>query len=103
MAYQIVVHEPAAQEIADLRMFDQRRVVSEIEGQLSHEPTTPTRRRKLLTSVVPAFEHMLPIWELRVDEFRIFYERPAIVHIRAVRRGRHTLALLSTLCLFVVG
>ena len=33
MAYQIVVHEPAAQEIADLRMFDQRRVVSEIEGQ----------------------------------------------------------------------
>jgi mRNA-degrading endonuclease RelE of RelBE toxin-antitoxin system len=89
MAYQIVVHEPAAEEIAALRTFDQRHVVRAIEEQLSHQPTTPTRRRKLLTSVVPAFEHVLPVWELRVDEIRVFYdveEMPAIVHIRAVRR-----------------
>jgi len=48
MAYQIVVHEPAAEEIAALRTFDQRHVVRAIEEQLSHQPTTPTRRRKLL-------------------------------------------------------
>jgi mRNA-degrading endonuclease RelE of RelBE toxin-antitoxin system len=89
MAYEILVHETAATEIEVLRTYDQRRVVGAIEGQLTHEPTAPTRRRKCLVGLVPTFEHVPPVWELRVGAYRVFYdvdETAACVHVRAVRR-----------------
>lgn len=69
MAFTIRVHELAVQELESLRVFDQRRIVDEIEKQLSHQPTVPTRRRKCLGSLAPAFEHVPPVWELRVGNF----------------------------------
>jgi mRNA-degrading endonuclease RelE of RelBE toxin-antitoxin system len=89
MPFEIVVHDLAAEEIGKLRAFDQRRIVDEIEQQLSHQPTLITRRRKCLGALVASFEHQQPIWQLRVDEFRVFYdvnEESQQVHVRAVRR-----------------
>jgi mRNA-degrading endonuclease RelE of RelBE toxin-antitoxin system len=89
MPYEILIQELAAGEIGALRPFDQRRVIDEIEGQLSHQPNVPTRRRKCLIGLAPEFEHVLPVWELRAGEFRIFYdieEQPQRVYVRAVRR-----------------
>ena len=88
MAYEILVHELAADEIASLRAYDQRRILEAIEQQLSHEPTVPTRRRKCLIGLLPSFEHLLPVWELRVGSFRVFYDvddSSSQVHVRAVR------------------
>ena len=37
----------------------------------------------------PAFEHAAPVWELRVGEFRVFYDgqpKEGIVFVRAIRR-----------------
>ncbi len=89
MRYEIVVHELALDELESLRSFDQRRVLAEIREQLSDQPTVPTRRRKCLIDLTPSFEHELPVWELRVGVFRVFYdveEEKRRVHIRAVRR-----------------
>jgi mRNA-degrading endonuclease RelE of RelBE toxin-antitoxin system len=89
MRYEIVVHELALDELESLRSFDQRRVLDEIREQLSDQPTLPTRRRKCLIDLTPSFEHELPVWELRVGVFRVFYdveEEERRVHIRAVRR-----------------
>lgn len=89
MSYAIFVHETAADEIEALRAYDQRRVLAAIEEQLSQQPTGATRRRKCLVGLVPRFEHVLPIWELRVGDFRVFYDVDQAqnqVHIRAVRR-----------------
>jgi mRNA-degrading endonuclease RelE of RelBE toxin-antitoxin system len=89
MAYDIEVHQLAVDELDELRAYDQRIILDEIEQQLSHEPTVPTRRRKRLISLVPAFEYVPPIWQLRVGDFRVFYdvdEESKIVHVRAVRR-----------------
>jgi mRNA-degrading endonuclease RelE of RelBE toxin-antitoxin system len=89
MPYEIVVHDSAAEEIQRLRVFDQRRIISQIEQQLSHQPTVVTRRRKCLGPLVATFEHEQPIWRLRVDEYRVFYdvdEQSQHVHVRAVRR-----------------
>jgi mRNA-degrading endonuclease RelE of RelBE toxin-antitoxin system len=89
MRYEIVVHELALDELESLRSFDQRRVLAEIREQLSDQPTLPTRRRKCLIDLTPSFEHELPVWELRVGVFRVFYdveEEERRVHIRAVRR-----------------
>ncbi len=88
MAYEIEVHELAVKELAQLRAFDRRRVLADIRGQLTEQPTVVTRRRKCLLDLTPSFEHELPVWELRVGEFRVFYdvqEEGQRVHVRAVR------------------
>lgn len=76
----------------DLRKFPayhRRRILDEIERQLSHEPTSSTRNRKLLVNLVPPWEAEPPIWELRIEEFRVFYdvsEEEKTVYVRAMRR-----------------
>jgi len=92
MAYNVFVHEFAAEELESMRAFDQRRLITEIREQLTDEPTVPTRRRKCLVNLNPSFEHELPVWELRVGDFRVFYDVDEVeqrVHIRAVRRKGH--------------
>jgi mRNA-degrading endonuclease RelE of RelBE toxin-antitoxin system len=76
-----------------MRAFDQRRIVEEIERELTHQPNVRTRRRKCLESLAPGFEHVPPVWQLRVGDFRVFYDidLPASqVHVRAVRRKEPT-------------
>lgn len=89
MRYEIVIHELAADELDQLRVYDHRIVLDAIEEQLSHQPTVRTRRRKELTNLAPGFEHVPPVWQLRVGDFRVFYdvdESAREVHVRAVRR-----------------
>ncbi len=88
-AFDIQIADLAAKELKDIRAFDRRRIVEEIDNQLTHQPTQATRNRKRLDSAVPDFEYVPPIWELRVGEFRVFYdvdESAQIVVVRAVRR-----------------
>lgn len=89
MAYEIVMHERAIEELATMRAFDQRRIITEIRQQLLHQPAVPTRQRKCLADLTPSFEHSQPVWQLRVGGFRVFYdvnEADQWVHIRALRR-----------------
>jgi mRNA-degrading endonuclease RelE of RelBE toxin-antitoxin system len=89
MPYETLVHEDAKQELKDLRPYDQRIIIDAIKEQLTHLPTAVTRHRKPLEGVDPPFEHDPPVWELRVGEFRVFYDVHELkqeVHIRAVRR-----------------
>lgn len=49
---------------------------------------TPTRNRKVLQGAEASFEFDPPLWELRVGDFRVFYDVDVpnrIVRIRAVR------------------
>jgi mRNA-degrading endonuclease RelE of RelBE toxin-antitoxin system len=89
MAYEIVVHDLAVEELESLRAYDRRQVLAGIREQLVHQPSVPTRRRKCLIDLTPSFEHGLPVWELRLGVYRVFYdvaEAEKVVHIRAVRR-----------------
>jgi len=88
-AYEIEITDLAVEELKDIRVFDRRCVVDAIRDQLTHQPTVATRNRKRLESGVPEFEHTPPIWELRVGEYRVFYdvdESGQVVYVRAVRR-----------------
>ena len=60
MAYEIEVHELAVEELARLRAFDLRRILSDIRSQLADPPTLATRRRKCLLDLTPSFDHELP-------------------------------------------
>ena len=87
--YAIEVAEDAQAELGDLRAFERVRIVAAIRAQLSHEPVRPARNRKLLRGLQPPWQHLEPVWELRVGEYRVFYdvhEALKLVMVRAVRR-----------------
>ncbi len=86
--YQIEYAEDVADDLAALRAFIRTRILDKIEEQLKYEPSRQTRNRKILISLIPPWEHVEPVWELRVDEYRIFYdvdETEKLVSIRAIR------------------
>ncbi|MGH7363594.1 MAG: type II toxin-antitoxin system RelE family toxin [Candidatus Methylomirabilales bacterium] len=89
----------AVDVVKDLRKLSayRRKIILEaIETQLSYEPISPTKNRKLLVNLVPPWDAVPPIWELRVEGYRVFYdvaEEERTVYVRAVRRkppGRRT-------------
>lgn len=57
--------------VEDLRWFrkaERRRILAELESQLSCEPAVETRNRKRLRP------NKLAQWELRIKRFRVFYD-----------------------------
>jgi len=56
----------AREDLVQLRKFDQKRILEEIEIQLSHQPDQETRNRKRLRP------NQLAEWELRIGSFRVF-------------------------------
>lgn len=93
----------AVDVVRDLRRLSAYRrniILEAIETQLSHEPTSPTKNRKLLVNLIPPWDAVPPIWELRVGEYRVFYdvsEEEKTVYVRAIRRkplGRGTEEIL---------
>ena len=70
-------------------VFYRNRILDVIESQLTNTPLTPTRNRKLLVNLIPPWEAVPPVWELRVGEYRVFYdvsEEDSVVYVRVVRR-----------------
>ena len=67
MVYQIEFTEEAERHLLSFRAHDRQIIVDAVKDHLTHQPTTPTRRRKRMK------ENILAKWELRVGEFRVFY------------------------------
>ena len=51
--FAILYEEASEQDLADLRRFDQRRVLDEVDTQQRANPMTPTRRKKILVGILP--------------------------------------------------
>ncbi len=86
--FTIEFSEAVAEDLADLRAFDRKQILGQIDIQLIHQPTAETRNKKKLVGLDPSWEHAGPVWELRVGEFRVFYavdEEEARVTVRAIR------------------
>ena len=86
--YEIRYSPSVAEDLNDLKVFLRRQILDSVDDQLCHVPTKATRRRKILHGLVPPFDADPPIWELRVGEYRVFYdvdEIERIVYVRAVR------------------
>ena len=72
--YAIEYAEGVVDDLAGLRAIDRKRILDGIEVQLLHEPTKPARNRKVLIGLVPPWEFVEPVWELRIGEHRVFYD-----------------------------
>jgi len=86
MPFTVKIGPSALEDLERIRVFDRRRIVQAINEQLTHNPTAKTRNRKLLIEVQAPFTYDLPLWELRVEDFRVFYHVDAdVVFVRAIR------------------
>ena len=80
--YRIEYTDQAVEHLRGLGAHQRAAVLDSVEVQLAHEPTVPTRNRKLLRAnpVAP--------WELRIGTMRVYFdvvEVPrAVVTVRAV-------------------
>ena len=89
MPFQVHIVPSALDELRAIQVFFRRPIAAAIEQQLIHQPTVETKHRKRLLNVEPSFEHEPPLWELRVGDFRVFYdadESSASVLVRAIRQ-----------------
>jgi mRNA-degrading endonuclease RelE of RelBE toxin-antitoxin system len=87
--FAIRLGEDAVAEIAGLRAAERKRLLDAIERQLAHEPAEESKRKKMLSGLVPPWEQVRPVWQLRVGDLRVFYdvdESSRVVIVRAVRR-----------------
>jgi mRNA-degrading endonuclease RelE of RelBE toxin-antitoxin system len=91
MAFEIEITAIAEEHLASIRAFDRRRIARAIDVKLPDEPTKETKSRKPLPNVSADFDFDPPLWELRVGEFRVFYDvdlDQSMIRVRAVRRKR---------------
>ena len=76
-------------DLKRLSPYHRNVILDAIETQPSHQPTSPAKHRKLLMNLIPPWDAVPPVWELRVGEFRVFYDvsrTERTVHLRAIRK-----------------
>jgi mRNA-degrading endonuclease RelE of RelBE toxin-antitoxin system len=76
----------ALKELQAIKVFYRRQIAETIDEQLQHQATTPTRHRKILQVSEASFAP--PLWELRIGDFRVFYDvakQSQTVYVRAIR------------------
>jgi mRNA-degrading endonuclease RelE of RelBE toxin-antitoxin system len=87
--FAILFDEAAEHDLRVLRRFEVSRVLDEVDAQLTSDQAEASRRKKLLAGLVPPWNGVRPVWQLRVGDLRVFYdvdeERQEVV-VRAVRR-----------------
>jgi len=79
----------AEQDLKRLSVFHRNIILDAIERQLAVDPNKPSRNRKIFVGLVPPWTAEPPIWELRVGDYRVFYDvadETQVVYIRAVRK-----------------
>jgi mRNA-degrading endonuclease RelE of RelBE toxin-antitoxin system len=88
MAYAIEIAASALEELEKIKAFYRQQIRNTVNQQLKNQPTVESRNRKRLSGAKPDFEYIPPLWQLRVQQFRVFYdvnEENRVVSIRAVR------------------
>jgi len=87
--FEIRFAEGVEQDLRKIRSFYRKQILDAIEEQLTHEPSMITKNRKRLDNLVSPWETAALIWELRIGEYRVFYDvsdAESVVYVRAVRR-----------------
>lgn len=72
--YEIRYAEAVADDLKSLRPTQRTQILDRIEAQLTYQPTEQTRNRKILVGLVPPWEHEEPVGQLRIGQFRVFYD-----------------------------
>jgi mRNA-degrading endonuclease RelE of RelBE toxin-antitoxin system len=60
--------------LQELKASKRREILDKIQEQLSHRSTEETRNKKILEGFQPPWKQRESIWELRIGEYRVFYD-----------------------------
>ena len=86
--FSLVVSAAAREELDALRAFEKRQISDEIEAKLLFDPLAETRRMKRLGALKAGFAYDAPLRELKVGNYRVYYnvnEQAHTVYVQAVR------------------
>jgi mRNA-degrading endonuclease RelE of RelBE toxin-antitoxin system len=72
--YAILFADSVIEDLLALPATDYSLILDRIDEQLIYQPTTPTNAKKIIVGLQPAWEHIDPTWQLRVQEYRVFYD-----------------------------
>jgi mRNA-degrading endonuclease RelE of RelBE toxin-antitoxin system len=87
--FEIRFAEGAFADLDAVPAFRRSAILDAIERRLGTTPLAKRRSRKELVGLVPPWDQVRPVWELKVGEYRVFYdvdEGRALVIVQAVRR-----------------
>lgn len=76
-------------DLKKICIHDRKIIIDMIEKQLRHESSRQIKNKIILENLIPPFESIPPIWEIRIREYRVFYdtdEEVKKVYVRAVRK-----------------
>ena len=95
MAYSIRYTEDALDDLSPLTRSWTARILDTVDRKLRDHPATPSRARREIDLAPPELEGAVqPFWELRIEDFRVFYnvdEDAQEVTVWGVRyKGRKT-------------
>ncbi len=86
--YVIDYTDSVEDDLASMRAYERSFVLDRIDEQLLPEPNRQTRNKKPLFGLVPPWLDTLPVWELRIGDFRVFYDidvEDLVVTVQAIR------------------
>ena len=85
--YEIEYVEGVADDLKKLGVGQRKRILDSIDENLKYEPTRQTRNRKILVGLIPPWEYIEPVWELRVGKYRfsMMSTKASAVIVRAIR------------------
>jgi mRNA-degrading endonuclease RelE of RelBE toxin-antitoxin system len=87
--FEIWLAEGAVADLDAVPAFRRSAILDAIERRLATTPLARSRSRKELVGLVPPWDQVRPVWELRVGEYRVFYdvdEGGSLVIVEAIRR-----------------
>jgi mRNA-degrading endonuclease RelE of RelBE toxin-antitoxin system len=87
--FEIRYVEGVLDDFKKLPAFNQREIMDKIQKQLAHELTRETRNKKPLPGIKPPWPFKEPLRELRVGEYRVFYDVDEDAQQVIVRLIRH--------------
>lgn len=76
-------------DLKTISVFYRNKILDEIKKQLTQNPTSLTKNKKVLVNLIPPWEADSMVWEMRIGEYRVFYdvdESTQTVFIRAIRK-----------------
>jgi mRNA-degrading endonuclease RelE of RelBE toxin-antitoxin system len=94
--FEIIFGEEFVANLKKLRASKRQEILDRIGEQLTYQPNVATRNKKILGGLRLPWEHERPIWELRVGEYRVFYDADTEQNRVMVHALRHKPPHLTT-------
>jgi mRNA-degrading endonuclease RelE of RelBE toxin-antitoxin system len=87
--YEVKYAEDVSKDLKELTAFKRKEILDRIDQELVNEPTRETRNKKVLSDVEPPWPFKEPLRELRVGDYRVFYDVDLDASRVVVRAIRH--------------